>query len=360
MKILSLPDSADLSLISIEEEKKGEKYPKRLSFENPTVASITLSAPGVIEIESREGGDKTRVISGGIHGDEKAGPVIIDDIMQEIVTGKLNVCENLLLIYGNLQAMDVNDGKGARCVEPELGIISNLNRCFNQGIFANPENYAQARANQITEATERLVKGCIEGVEIHQSYDVPTVGEVRGGNDKSQYNFGMLFPTESLAKTTEWIRKNFSDIIAGGVITSHMDQDQKTFAGYLAQGMDSPAVTLEQGTIGSTGPETFTPQLGENLKRKISGEKEISNPQNYDLWEASDVIIHKPGFSWHDKDGQKTKNSPRDFMPTHEGLISSDGEGNKHNVKKGEVILFGGTTENIPQNDHIGEILTPM
>lgn len=354
MKNLSIRESEAFSLISIEEDRKEETYPKKLSFDNPTVANITLSAPGVIEIESLKGEDETMVIGGGIHGDEKAGVVIIDELMKEIVDGSLEVNQNLLLTYGNLQAMDANEGKGVRCVEPETGITANLNRCFNQGVFANPKNYAEFRANQITESVERLVKGCVTGIDIHQSYDVPTVGEVRNIIDDSQYTFGMLFPTESLEKTVNWIRAKFSDIVAGTVITSHMDKPQKTFGGYLAQGMKGDAVTLEQGTIGDVGKDTFTPQLLENLKRKIRGEDEIQNPQNFDLWEASQIIYKTPSLHFMDSNGLRTESLPRDFMPTNPGLIAKDDEV-EYRVKEGERLLFAGL--HMPNGDHAGEII---
>jgi len=67
----------------------------------------------------------TIAISGGVHGNEETGVKYIDDL----VSGKagLNLdAGRIIAIHGNLEAMAMNDGKGARATEEGL----NLNRSF--------------------------------------------------------------------------------------------------------------------------------------------------------------------------------------------------------------------------------------
>lgn len=165
MRTLNLNKEKDnqFSDISIKEESVKEEYPKKLVFNNLTVDSIIAPVPGVLKIDSKKKSKKTLVFSGGMHGSEKAGIEILDKIIKNIVSGSLKVNKNILLIYGNLRAMF----KNVRLIEPEFGVISNLNRCFNQGIFNNPKSYAQERANAIMSVTEKLKPGFIEVIDIH-------------------------------------------------------------------------------------------------------------------------------------------------------------------------------------------------
>lgn len=126
--------------------------PKIIQHKNSSIANITMSAPGIWEIESRHGNTNTEVISAGIHGNEMAGVYQMNRLLNDIFTGKLEVKKNLLIIIGNLMTLGISRG-GNTCGDER----DNLNRLFNQGIWSNPKNYEMQRANQITTAINHLV-----------------------------------------------------------------------------------------------------------------------------------------------------------------------------------------------------------
>lgn len=354
MRTLNLVnDDRQFSSISIQEEINNEKYPKNLVFNNSTVLNITLPSSGILQIKSKIKSNDTLVFSGGIHGDEKAGIEILDHLVEEIVSGTLEVKHNLLLIYGNLRAMNMRDGKGHRCIEPELGIISNLNRCFNQGIFGNPKSYAQIRANEITSAVEKFVRGFVEVIDIHQSFVVPTVRDVRGNNNRTEYTYAILY-YKDVKKILNWIYEKYSDIVAGAVLND-MSQKHTSFAGYMAQKFEANSATFEQGAIGYTDWDTFTPQLLQNIKTKISGNGKLKKPLGFDVWKfTGNIIKETEDFKFLSKDGEILKKNPIDFLPIGYSRIAKDNK-KYFDIADNERLLFSNC--DVPLRDRVAMII---
>lgn len=106
----------------------------------------------------------------------------------------------------------------------------------------------------------------------------------------------MLYP-DNTKKALNWIYERYSDIVAGAVL-NNMNKKHTTFAGYMAQAFMANAATFEQGTIGYTDWNTFTPQLFNNIKNKIRGEECLEEKLGFDVWQLSGNIIKKIKISF--------------------------------------------------------------
>ena len=359
MQVWNRGDINAASRRAIEDMDLAQNYPKEVETKNDGVAHLMYAIPGIFKVTSENADMPPLVITGGMHGDEKAGIVILDRLIQAIIDGTLPVKRSLLLMYGNLQAMKANNFSGVRCTEPEAGVTSNLNRCFGRGKFDTPRCYAEKRANEMTTAIERFVEahGRPEVLDVHQSFSVPTLRDVRGGvADRSEYTYAMLYPVNGDLETKlRWIHAGFSDIVAGAVVND-MSLSHHTFAGYMAAAFGAHAVTLEQGTIGFVDHTTFTPQLQENLARKIAGEEKLTNPEGFDVWRYLRGITKKSkNFRFVDDDGVVMGNrAPIDFLPRPAGIFARDGY-DSYELATGERPLFA--KADVPIGDRAAAVI---
>lgn len=350
-------DPDRLSELSINEvDQNISNFPKQLPFTNDFVSSITAPVAGVISIKCKPVTPlitRPLVLSGGIHGDERAGVVILDKLAKDIMSGDLSVFRDVVLIYGNLRAMSENGGNGVRCVEEEVGVTANLNRCFGNSLFGNPQCYAEYRANQIMKFLHEVDMRNFEAIDIHQSFKVPYVSEVRGKIDRTEYTYAMLYPHD-IDDTLKWIHESYSDIVAGAVIND-MSIHHNTFAGYMAREFGASSATFEQGTIGNVDWATFTPQLFENLCQKVSGVNIIDKPLGFDTWEYVNSIIRRDDdFAFLDASGNDLDGAPTDFIPIGYKCIARNGD-ERHHINDGERLLFGNAK--VPIGDRAAAII---
>lgn len=335
-----------------------EGFPKRIDVANEGVAYLMQMAPGIFELGAKSPESPPLIITGGIHGDEKAGIVILDRLINGITTGAIRtpVKRSALLMYGNLQAMKVNDMVGARYIEPEVGVTANLNRCFGHGMFKVPRCYAERRANEMMDSVGHFVKahGVPEVIDIHQSFKVPQLQDVRGGPDRSDYTYAMIYPINGDLETSlRWIYDGYSDIVAGAVI-SDMSEPSHTFAGYMASTYGAHAATFEQGTIGYIDWDTFVPQLQRNLARKLAGETALLVPEGMDVWKCvKNVIKQTNDFCFVDRSGEQI-DAPHDFVPQHVGTFARDGDV-AHTLNKGQRLLFA--KADVPIGDRTAAVI---
>lgn len=360
MGIWHIDDPGSISAIAMRDVEGRGEYPNELHHSNKDVARIEHVAPGIVEIESHYGGNTCFVLTGGIHGDEKAGVVILDRLIHGILGGDIPVKRNLLLMYGNLAAMKANGGKGLRCIEPEVGATSNLNRCFKRGKFKSPQCYSEMRANQMMTHAESVLRGCeVEAIDVHQSFAVPTLDNVRLNGDRTEYTYAMLYPHDVEA-TLLWIYHYFSDIVAGGVLND-MTAVHNTWAGYMAAEFGAHAATFEQGTIGHTDHVTFTPQLFDNFRRSIAGEGRLQNPEGFDVWRCVRGIFRKSDdFAFLDSEGNPLERAPLDFTPLGHPAIARDA-GTIHEVlpgKDGERLIFA--NPEVPIGDRAAQVIARL
>ena len=128
----------------------------------PSGDKVVVSAPGIIVIEPDNAGNKHIVLSCGVHGNETAPIEICSDILDAVLTGDLQLKHRLLLIFGNLPAMNI----GKRFAE------ENMNRLFS-GAWQQGNNAECQRAKLLEESVIGFFSKAGEGDEkLH--YDLHT------------------------------------------------------------------------------------------------------------------------------------------------------------------------------------------
>ena len=102
---------------------------------------------GVIVVEPKQPAGKDVVISCGVHGNETAPIELVRDILQDILSGQLRVCQRVLFLLGNPLAM-VN---GTRFVD------TNMNRLFS-GAHQQGTSLEHQRAAQLEHYVTRFYR----------------------------------------------------------------------------------------------------------------------------------------------------------------------------------------------------------
>lgn len=158
MDIKTLADGQFLQLSRFEPECFAQ--PQSYSLSNGV--QIDISGPGIVTISPEQVGNKYIVLSCGIHGNETAPIEICSDLLDAIIDGKLVPVHQLLLIFGNLPAMNI----GKRFVE------ENMNRLFS-GAHQGGGNGERERAKQLEEVVGQFFNQAPEQAEkLH--YDLHT------------------------------------------------------------------------------------------------------------------------------------------------------------------------------------------
>ena len=114
---------------------------------------VTVHDTGVIEFEPDCITSKNVVLSSAIHGNETAPIEICDELIKHIISGKLELQQRVLFIFGNPQSINI----GKRFVE------ENLNRLFNghhtvDGIAMNDERIRAAKLEQYVSDLSSLLQ----------------------------------------------------------------------------------------------------------------------------------------------------------------------------------------------------------
>ena len=131
-------------------------------FNNCTISHV---AEGIIEITpSAVSNESTAYIySCGIHGNETAPIEIVNDLLSDIATGKIQIHHPLLIIFGHLPAMR----KSTRFIQ------DNLNRMFSDEFLSYPDNDVEApRAKLIQKEIARFYHQYSNHYKVH--YDLHT------------------------------------------------------------------------------------------------------------------------------------------------------------------------------------------
>lgn len=127
----------------------------QFSLDNGTL--VTIPAEGIIVFEPETTSLKDIVYSCGIHGNETAPIEICDELVAELLTQKRSVTHRLLVIFGNLPAMDI----------AERFVVENMNRLFD-GEHSNPDVPSNAERERA-----KVLEACVREFFI----DAPKSGE---------------------------------------------------------------------------------------------------------------------------------------------------------------------------------------
>ncbi len=199
--------------------------------------TVVSSLPGVIEFKPPHltGSENAFVISCGIHGNETAPIEIMDDLVREILTEKLEVKSPLLIIFGHIDAMR----EGKRFIE------DNLNRMFNGNYHKFPKgNIERRRAEEIESSIDQFFQKFSSLEKIH--YDLHTA--IRA----SKYPRFAVYPHIIDGRKYSMKQlKTFSAMGIEAVLLMHKDSPTLSYHSSSKYGAD--AFTLELGKVKKFG-----------------------------------------------------------------------------------------------------------
>ena len=125
------------------------RFAKPLTFVLNNGTKVKIPYPGVIEFEPESlNSAKDVIYSCGVHGNETAPIEICDELVQVLLQEKLAVIHRVLVIFGNLPAMDL----------AQRFVQENMNRLFD-GEHANPtvtSNAERIRAGELEAAVQQF------------------------------------------------------------------------------------------------------------------------------------------------------------------------------------------------------------
>ncbi len=216
----------------------------QLSRENPAVfgqpfsftldngTNIYIPDTGIISFEPPGYGNKDIVYSCGVHGNETAPIEICDELVKAVLTGSVALKHRLLVIFGNLPAMDI----------AQRFVQENMNRLFD-GEHANPDvpdNPERQRAAVL----EREVRHFFESVPAGRArfhYDLHTA--IR---DSKNEKFAVYPFTHGRARKPEQLQF----LLACGVNTILLSESPTTTFSYFSnKHFQADAFTVELGKV---------------------------------------------------------------------------------------------------------------
>lgn len=330
----------NISLLSIAEEDNDEIW--KLICQNASVQRLDHPEKWVYFFESSQPIDEeVLLISAWIHGDELAGVKIIDILRREILVWKLNLRKHVCFIDGNLKAMKqamqkTSDGKipSSRYWNPDkkYGIEANANRMWEKEYLQKGLSfwsYAANRRVEIWSAINSILlwwsdtsefKWKLIHTDIHQSFKVPTVKDVRWEyHDESEYTYGMAYESETV-ESVNMLRQKFWDVYAWLVIS---DPDTaETFAAITAREFSSSSVTAELWTIWSPDSITYADRMLIALRRELEWRPGVYTNIGIDIWKQQKTIIRKQeeGFGFYDENWEIIEDMITDFVPTKQEI----------------------------------------
>lgn len=187
---------------------------------------------GVLYIEpaKRERSNKDIVISCGIHGNETAPIEMCERLLQQIVTGQLVCQQRLLLIFGNLEGMNL----AVREVD------ENLNRLFcGEHAKGTVHNNERERAAKLEQYLARFYQARSNATRLH--YDLHTA--IR----PSKYEQFAVYPYQA---ANTYSRDLLAFLVAAGIDTVLLSHaPAPTFSCFSAQQFGALSLTIELGKV---------------------------------------------------------------------------------------------------------------
>lgn len=210
-----------------------------LTLENQTL--VKIHAPGIIEFQPVNFGSKDIVYSCGVHGNETAPIEICDDLVQAILNQKITLAHRLLVLFGNLPAMDI----------AERFVVENMNRLFS-GEHANPDvpqNAERERAKLLEHSVAQFFNNQ-SGERARFHYDLHTA--IR---DSKNEKFAVYPFTHGAPRKPEQL----VFLQKCGVNTIMLSESPTTtFSYFSARQFNADAFTVELGKVRPFGENDMT------------------------------------------------------------------------------------------------------
>lgn len=226
---MTLPFSSPFLHVS---RREPERFNQPIAFTLRNKTFVKIPAPGVIQFEPAQQGNKAIVYSCGVHGNETAPIEICDQLVEDILHQRVTLKHRLLVVFGNLKAMDT----ATRFVD------ENMNRLFC-GEHANPKvpsNPERQRASLL----ERCVSDFYAHSKVadtHYHYDLHTA--IRASKNEK-------FAVYPFLHEREHDKGQLAFLAACGVRTILLSQEPATtFCYYSSVTHHAHAFTVELGKV---------------------------------------------------------------------------------------------------------------
>ncbi len=238
--------------------------------------SITLIDTGILLIEPENSGSMDIVISSGVHGNETAPIEICNQLVREILDGKLDVNNRVLFIIGNPPAMN----NGNRFEE------ENLNRLFC-GKHKGKLHQEAKRAAILEAALTDFFDSRPHDVE-RCHFDLHTA--IRA----SKYEKFAIYPYQDGRELKKEYLNFFKDSDINTILLAH--QPAGTFSYFSSHQFKANAFTVELGKVRPFGENDMSSFAGitSSLRLLINDEKEFNvdvNNIDFNLFQVVDEII---------------------------------------------------------------------
>jgi len=309
----------------------------QLSF-NVKQAKISLLDTGVLLVEPTKGAtpSKSIVISSGIHGNETAPIEIVQQLISDIVTQKIQVKHRTLFIMGNPVAMNI-----AKRFQTEnlnrlfCGKHQELTPCFEKFRASKLEDYVSDFFNAgMTQSTsDNSSDNTSESQVTNYHYDLHTA--IRD----SKYEKFAIYPYQA---GKPWDKEQLSFMASCGVNTILFGHGPSgTFSYFSSANFAAHAFTIELGKVRPFGENDMAnfQAMTDNLSALVSDEEiTLKNFDNNDfnLFEAlGDITKVSDKFELYIAD--KASNFTDYPVGT---LLSTDTNQEYRTTLPGESIVF--------------------
>ncbi|WP_088328838.1 succinylglutamate desuccinylase [Lacimicrobium sp. SS2-24] len=298
--------------------------PSRFTLSDGTDVSIT--APGIISFTPNDPAGKDIVLSCGVHGNETAPIEICDQLVADLLTGKLRARQRVLFLFGNLPAMDI----GERFVE------ENMNRLFSGAHSQGPGlvNEERQRAKTLEDAIrEFYAAGERLGQDYRCHYDLHTAIRASKNEKFAVYPFRHNKP---------WKTSQLCFLLACGVNTILLSNGPTTTFSYFSSNeFAADAFTVELGKVRPFGENDMSRfEQARNTLTALVTETELKLPayreEDFHIFTINQVINRtKEDFKLNFDD-----DTPN-FTDFPLGFVLAEEPGATYKVEQqGEAIVF--------------------
>ncbi len=200
----------------------------------PSGVTVKVMRRGVVEVIPARMSDETKsiILSAGIHGDETAPMELIDKLVTDIISQKLDVKHRCLFLYGHPEATC----KHVRFIQ------ENLNRLFD-----NKSRPASVETDIATDI-KQTVSQFFEGTPEHLRWHLDLHCAIRGSK---HYTFAVS-PKVAKAKSRSRALINFLEKAKVEAILLS-NSPASTFSWYSAEFFAAQALTVELGRVAPLG-----------------------------------------------------------------------------------------------------------
>ncbi|MEP1384206.1 MAG: succinylglutamate desuccinylase [Paraglaciecola sp.] len=288
--------------------------------------NVKIIAEGIICFEPLSLTDKDIVLSCGIHGNETAPIEICDDLVRDILISKIVVKQRVLVIFGNLPAMDI----------AQRFVTENMNRLFSgehENIIEDKVvNNERRRASQLEEAVKQFYSDRDSRQRcIRYHYDLHTAIRPSKNQKFAVYPFQHGKP---------WDKEQLQILLSCGINTILLSgSPTTTFSYYSARQFNAHAFTVELGKVKPFGENNMS-----DFKEVIDTLTKMLCGQSLELkaFEQADFLIYKVN--------QVINKQQADFV-----LNFADDMPNFSDFAKGEVLAV--ETGAVYKAEHDGEAI---